>query len=145
MSSIFPFTDPVEINQSTKFVPRAKEYAYNFYAGDFRYVNGKPYFVYDKEAVKIWIQKALLTRRYKENIFTWNFGAEFEDKLIGRGYSKGLVKSEAERYTREAIESCLSDYVTDLRDFDIEFMDNTLTIAFTAETIYGEVRADVQL
>ena len=138
--SIFPFTDPREIKVKTeKEIPMAREYAYDFYKGDFKLKNGKMFLVEGQAALKIWITKALLTGRYKEVIFTWNYGGEFEDKIIGQGYTKGLIKSEAERYTRECIDSCLSDYVTGMKNFDIEFDDGTLKIGFTAETIYGEV------
>lgn len=143
--SIFPFINPEQLKSESRRIPMAKEYAYDFYKGDFILKNGKPYLVEGKEAIKIWITKALLTGRYKEIIHTWSYGSEFEDKLIGRGYSKGLVKAEAERYTTECIYVSLSDYVTDLKDFVIEFMDNTLAIAFTVETIYGEVNIDVPL
>ena len=80
MSSIFPFTDPQEVRANTeREIPMAREYAYDFYKGDFKLKNGKMYLVEGNEAIKIWITKALLTGRYKEVIFTWNYGGEFED------------------------------------------------------------------
>lgn len=142
--SIFPFTDPQEIAVNTeREIPMAREYAYDFYKGDFKLKNGKMYLVEGKEALKVWITKSLLTSRYKEVIFTWNYGGEFEDKIIGQGYTKGLIKAEAERYTRECINASLRDYITGMKDFDIEFLDGTLKIGFIAETIYGEVSVDV--
>lgn len=136
---LFPFTDPEAIEANEEEVPLAKEYAYDFNEGDFKLRDGKLYIVEGKEAVKIWIEKILRTSRYKEVIFSWSFGNEFEDKIIGKGYTKGLIKAEVERYTREAINASLSNYVTSLHGFDIQFEGNLLTIAFNAETIYGEV------
>lgn len=141
--SIFPFTDPEQVKTGQRRIPMAREYAYDFYKGDFKLKNNKPYLVEGKEALKIWVTKALLTGRYKEVIHTWSYGSEFEDKIIGRGYSKGLVKSEAERYTTECLDASLSDYINDMKDFVISFEDNTLTIAFKIDSIYGEVEIDV--
>ena len=138
-NNLFPFTDPQEVEVIEEEIPLAREYAYDFKKGDFKLRNGKLYIVEGKEAVKIWIEKALITSRYKEIIHSWNYGSEFEDKIIGRGYTQGLIKAEAERYTREAINSSLADYVISMTNFDISFIDSTLTIAFTVKTIYGEV------
>ena len=140
---IFPYTDPVEYTVGEREIPRAKEYAYDFEKGDFKTKDNKLYFVYDNEAVKIWIHKALITSRYKELIHTWGFGSEFEDKILGRSYSEGFIKAEARRYTEECIYSTLSDYVEDLKDFNVTFSDGVLTIEFVAATIYGGVNVIV--
>lgn len=137
--SLFPFTDPTEVKVKQREIPLAREYAYDFINGDFKTKNNKLYLVEGKEAVKIWIHKVLITSRYKEIIHTWSYGSEFEDKIIGKGYSTGLIEAEAKRYTIECINSSLSDYVTDMKDFNISFNDNILTVEFTVETIYGEV------
>lgn len=142
-NNLFPFTDPQEVEVIEEEIPLAREYAYDFKKGDFKLRNGKLYIVEGKEAVKIWIEKALITSRYKEIIHSWNYGSEFEDKIIGRGYTKGLIKAEAERYTREAINSTLTDYVVNMSNFDIDFTDSILTISFNVETIYGEVNVIV--
>lgn len=138
-NNLFPFLDPQEVEIIESEIPLAREYAYDFKMGDFKLKNGKMYLVEGDEAIKIWIEKILITSRYKQIIFSWAFGSEFEDKIIGRGYTQGLIKAEAERYTREAINSSLSDYVLSMTNFDISFIDSTLTIAFTVKTIYGEV------
>lgn len=137
--SIFPFIDASEVESPEKEIPLAKEYAYDFDKGDFKTKNGKPYLVEGEEAVKLWIHKALITNRYKELIHTWDYGSELEDQIIGRGFTFGIIESEARRYITECIEASLSDYVTELKDFDITFKKGTLTIEFIAITIYGEV------
>lgn len=144
-NNLFPFIDPLEVEIIEDEIPIAREYAYDFKRGDFKLKNGKLYIVEGNEAIKIWIEKALITGRYKEIIHTWIYGSEFEDKIIGLGYTKGLIKAEAERYTRECINATLSDYVVSMNNFDISFMDSTLTIAFKVETIYGEVDIVAQL
>lgn len=139
---IFPFIEATEEETSEAEVelPLAKEYAWDFDKQDFRYKNGKMFFVEGNEAIKVWLWKLFKTERFKEIIFSWEYGSEAHE-LIGQGYSRALTSSEAERYVREAIEYNLSNYVTDIRDFRAEFnnSERQLTIAFVAETPYGEV------
>lgn len=141
--NVFPFIDIDETISVETNAPLAREYSYDFVKGDFNLRDGKPYIVEGDEAIKVWIHKALITSRYKEVIHTWSYGSEHMDKLIGKGYSSAFSKSEAERYTRDSIEASLSDYVTDLKDFNVTFDDGLLTIEFTATTIYGEVNVSV--
>ena len=135
---IFPFIDPQEIEIENTEIPMAKEYAWDIKELEFKFRDGKMYLVEGIEAVKIWIWKLFMTTRYREVIFNWDYGSELEG-LIGQGYTQGYLNSEAERYVRETIEYNLSDYVTDIRDVVVTFDEGTLTIEFTAITLYGEV------
>lgn len=140
MVEIFPFIEATEeeTEEIEEELPLAKEYAWNFDKEDFRYKNGKMYFVEGNEAIKVWLWKLLKTERFRDLIFTWDYGSEIHE-LIGQGYTQGLTNSEAERYVREAIEYNLSDYVTDISDFEVDFNDRLLSISFIATTPYGEV------
>lgn len=142
MDSIFPFIDPQEVEIIDNEVPMAKEYAWDIKELEFKFRDGKMYLVEGIEALKIWIWKLFKTTRYREVIFDWDYASELEN-LIGKGYTQGYLNSEAERYVREAIEYNLKDYVTDVRDVIVTFDEGTLTIEFTAITIYGEVEIRV--
>lgn len=137
---IFPFIEATEEEIELVELPMAKEYAWDFEKQDFRYKNGKMFFVEGKEAIKVWLWKLLKTERFREVIFSWDYGSELHE-LIGQGYSKELTSSEAERYVKEAIEYNLSDYVTGISNFTVNFnnSERLLSISFTAETPYGEV------
>lgn len=137
---IFPFIEATEEESELVELPLAKEYAWDFEKQDFRYKNGKMFFVEGKEAVKVWLWKLFKTERFREIIFSWNYGSETH-VLTGQGYSKALTSSEAERYVREAIAYNLSDYVTGISHFTVNFnnSERLLSISFTAETPYGEV------
>lgn len=143
---IFPFIDVPETEETPEELPLAKEYAWDFDKLDFRYRNGKMFFVEGTEAVKIWLWKLFNTERFREMIFSWDYGSEVHE-LIGQGYSKALTNSEAERYVREAIDYNLSDYVTGISDFSVNYNDSDrrLLISFTAETPYGEVEYNDQI
>ncbi len=142
MDSIFPFTDPQEMEIEETELPMAREWAWDFEKLDFKLKDGKMYQVEGKEAVKIWLWKLFMTARYRQVIFDWDYGHELEN-LIGQGYTQGYLNSEAERYVREAIEYNLKDYVTDVRNVEVSFDEGTLTIEFTAITPYGEVEVRV--
>lgn len=140
--NIFPFVEvPPEIEETIEEeneLPMAREYAWDFEEMDFKYKNGKMYFVEGNEAVEIWLWKLFKTSRFRELIFSWDYGHELEE-LVGKGYTPGFLNSEAERYVREAIEYNLSDYVIDVENMDVAFTDSTLSISATAITPYGEV------
>ena len=120
-------------------LPRPKEYAWDWDKQEFKLKNGRFYFVYDKEAIKIWLWKLLQTPRFWYDVYNGDYGTEFY-KLIGQTYTPALIASEAERYVREAVEYNLSGYVTSLDELEVDFDDGTLIISFIAITPYGEVK-----
>lgn len=72
--SLFPFMESVEEKGRPK--PH-KEYQFDFKHGR---LTGKK--VSDKEALKVWIYKALHTSRYKHIIYSWDYGQDLEE-IIG--------------------------------------------------------------
>ena len=132
----FVFMNPRKYKEEDK-LPRAREYAWDYDNQCFKFKNGKFYFVYDNEAIKIWLWKLFKTPRFWYAVFDGDYGEELH-KLIGRGYTQGLVDSEAKRYVEEAIKWNLSGYVKDMRNMRISFEDGTLTVAFVAITPYSD-------
>lgn len=92
------------------------------------------------EALKIWIRKALKTKRYKHLIYSWQYGNETMN-LIGGKYTKSFLKSELKRY----IEECLMVHedIKGIKDLSIEQIKDVLSISFTVITKYGEVSETV--
>ena len=101
---------------------------------------GVPVEVSGAEAVRVWCWKALMTPRYRHEIYTGDYGSETEE-LIGQAYTADVKRAEAARYVREAL--MVSPYVTAVRDIDTDFDGDRLTVRCTVETIYGEVELDV--
>lgn len=129
--NLFPFMTSGEDVETTVTANTYREYDFDFETGK---LSGK---VLDgKEALKIWIYKALVTRRYIFDVYSWDYGHDLED-LIGKGYEKGFIDSEVER----RIKDCLSvnDKITGCYDFEISLVNDNLNVNFTANTIYGEV------
>lgn len=112
-----------------------KEYAFNFEDGK---LTGKV--IEGKEALKVWIYKALLTTRYINPIYTWDYGQDL-DELIGKGYEKGFIESEIERRIKECL--LINDKIKGCSSFKINLLNDNLQVSFTVETIYGEVAINV--
>ena len=131
--SLFPFMrSNVEETQS---VTTRKEYEFDF---NNNALTGK--ILEGKEALKMWIYKALLTSRYIYPIYSWDYGQDL-DELIGQGYEVDYIKSEVERKVTECL--LVNDKITRCHDFDINLINDTLHITFTAETTFGEVTINV--
>lgn len=129
---MFPFDleddeiDAEEIEEE----PEKQEYEVDFKTGKLtgRMISGI-------EAVKQWLTIALAIDRYKYTQYSWENGAELSS-LIGQGYDRDYVDSEAERMIREV--ASLNEDITNVTSFNIDFTGDKLTIAFKVETIYGE-------
>ena len=93
-----------------------------------------------KAAIKMWIHKALLTKRYIYPIYSWDYGQDLEE-LIGQGYEHDFIKSEVER----RIQDCLmvNEKITKCHSFEVDLINEQLQISFTAETKFGKVVINV--
>lgn len=139
--SIFPeettLSSVIEETLEKQELPLFKEYAYDLKENKFVYENGRNVIVEGNEALKIWIYKALKTPRYRYLGYSWNYGNELEEELIGKSLTKGIIESEGKRL----IEECLlaNPYILSIDNFNIEIDGNIITLSFRANTIYGEV------
>ncbi|MCM1184433.1 MAG: DUF2634 domain-containing protein [Roseburia sp.] len=108
-----------------------KEYGIDFETGQLTGLT-----VTGKEAVKVWIYLALRTPRYRHYAYTWDYGSEFED-LIGQGYTEEYIYAETKRMTEECL--LINRDIQSITDFIVDMADDTLTISFVANTIYGSI------
>ena len=130
--SLFPFmSEQVESKNNDIY----KEYEFDFNTGQLtdKVLEGKP-------ALKMWIYKALLTKRYIYPIYSWDYAQDLEE-LIGQGYEKGFIESEVQR----RIQDCLmvNERITGCHSFEINLVNDQLQINFTVNTIFGEVAINV--
>ena len=121
-------------------LPLAKEYAWDFSKNDFLLYSGKNGLVTGKEAVKVWIWKALQTKKNRYRAYTENYGNELES-LINQGFSTGALRSELERYLKESL--LVNAYITGVENIDISIDGSKTEVSFTAITVYGEVSVNV--
>ena len=131
--NLFPFIRS-EVAETQSVAPY-KEYEFDFSNNT---LTGK--LLEGKEALKVWIYKALLTPRYVHPIYTWDYGQDL-DELIGKGYEADYIKSEVERKVTECL--LINERITRCHSFEINLLNDTLHITFTAETTFGEVTINV--
>lgn len=124
--------------KSKKHIP--KEYAWDFENNDFLLKDGKFVVVEGIEALKVWIWKALHTERKKYSIYSDRYGHDL-DSIVGKGFSKALIETEAKRLIWE----CLSgnSHILRLGNFSIALKKDMLNIDLTAITDLGEVSVSV--
>ena len=140
MSGIFPIIQPEAAEAEPQSLPLCREAAWDFEAGRPCFSGGKPLVVTGAEAVRVWIWKALMTARFHFSVYSWDYGSEVEN-LIGKPFTPAVKRSEAVRYVREALR--VNPYIRAVRQVDVTFRSDELTISCDVETIYGEVRVDV--
>ena len=93
-----------------------------------------------KKALKVWIYKTLLTKRYKYLIYSWDYGQDLEE-IIGQGYEKGFIQSEVERRIKDCL--TIHPHIKDCTHFNIQLHEDQLQVQFTTITTYGEVTINV--
>lgn len=132
--SLFPFLK--ESKQTLSTTPNLhKEYDFDFVTGQ---LTGKA--LEGKEALKIWIYKTLLIKRYRYIIYSWDYGQDLEE-IIGQGYEKGLIISEVERRIKDCL--LINEKITSCTNFNIQLINDQLNVNFKVNTIYGEVDINV--
>lgn len=102
---------------------------------------GEPVITTGLAALRGWIVRALRTRRYAEEMHTWQYGSELES-LIGKPWQRETRLAEAKRY----IEDCLmqSPYITAVTVHDVSFKDTTMSISCTVSTVYDRITIEVE-
>jgi hypothetical protein len=139
MAGIFPFLNPAP-RQVSPVLEVFREYDWDCETNQLRLVNGAPVAVERKDALKIWIYKALATPRYRYLGYTRNYGSELEG-LIGSTFSSRVTQVEAARYVREAL--LVSPYITSVPNVEVSSSGDQLFIKVKVNSVYGEVEVHV--
>lgn len=137
--NLFPIIQPQTAEVNTE-LPLYKEVKWDFEKNIPVFKNGSPVIVTGKEAVLVWAWKALHTPRFRHEIYSWDYGCEVES-LIGQPFSEELKQAEAARYVRECL--LINPYITDVSNVSVSFMDGTVNISCTIQTVYGEAELNV--
>ena len=122
--------DSSEKSESQKRIPR--EYEIDFKTNK---LSGK--IVSGLEAIKIWVWLALKVQRYRYQIYSWDYGNEYET-LIGKRYTKEYLETEIKRMTEDCL--LVNENITGISDFHIETEDDRLKIGFEVHTTFGNGR-----
>lgn len=130
-----------EVSQENN-LPLFKEMAINFDTGEIIEENGEIKILTGKEALNVWIWKALKTDRNRYKAYSSNFGSDL-NKEIGYVYDR-TVKEQL--IINEIIESLrVNPYITNVYNFEINYAENdvSLNIKFYIDSIYGTATQEV--
>lgn len=131
--SVFPFTTFQMASRAEKELKLFAEMAYDFEKNCLLLKAGRPYMVYKDDAIKIWIYKALKTKRYIWQTYTHAYGNELEE-TVGKTVRRSVFESEAKRYITECL--MVNPYIQELGNFEFKHGDTT-TVTFEVTTVYG--------
>lgn len=123
--------DEEEIEELEEDAKPPKEYGIDFKTGQ---LTGE--IVEGKEAIRVWIWLVLQMPRYRYYIYTWDYGNEFED-LIGQAYTEEYIEAEAQRMTEDCL--LVNENIQSITEFSVSMENDTLSVSFTANTIYGDI------
>lgn len=135
--SIFPFIDTTNTSMDTNDeLPMLKEYAYDFENNELLLdKDGCTYMVEGNEALRIWIFKALFTERFHYTAYSFAFGSEIQDQVIGHSLNTEIVKLEIERFIIESL--MVNPYIKRLDNFVFEYTSTGMIVSFDCTSIYG--------
>lgn len=135
---------PVTLEENIKKenLPEITELARDLDTLELKVKNGKFYYVYKNDALKIWIKKVLNkeTSRYSYRAYSPNYGNEIT-KLFGRNLKDSLLKSELKRYIEEAL--LVNPYIKKIENFEFQKNGSKVDVLFSVTTIYGEFEQNI--
>lgn len=130
------------IEKSEIELPLFKEIAIDFETGETLLKENEFIILEGKEALKVWVWKALKTDRNRYLIHSESYGNDLSDN-IGHIYDK-IVK---DALMINEIKECLlvNPYITNVYNFDITTLEEGRhpVISFYVDTIYGVVESEV--
>ena len=105
---MFPDMAQLEFSVSapSEAVDLGTSFMFDFEAGDFVIADGKPIEIDDVEAIKVWVEKIILTEKLKYQIYKLTPGDEYGINLInliGTVLPRTFVEAELKREIREAL------------------------------------------
>ena len=128
--------------QQENSLPLFTEMAIDFNTGEIISKDGEIVKLTGKEALNVWIWKALKTERNRFKAYSSSFGSDIY-KEIGYVYDRTIKE---QLMINEIIDTLLvNPYITNVYDFDMLYSDETLSlnINFKVDSIYGTATQEV--
>ncbi len=131
---LFPFAAAETAAGRTDELPEYKEMAYDYENNRLKKKAGKYYLVTRNEALKVWIYKALKTKRFVYQAYSHKYGTEV-DNVIGVSGDKGILESEIRRYVTETV--MVNPYIQELSGFSYDWKTKSFcVVTFDVTTVY---------
>lgn len=130
--------------QETKTVPKmGKSFSYDFKKGDFVKVDGRLEVIEDKEALELWITKAIMTEFYRFRVYDDVDYGTVTEGLIGTNYPQAFIESELQREITLSVTR--HELIDHLEDFSFERLSDEMMIYFTVITTDGAFEMEVSM
>lgn len=127
---------------NNKISEGGKSFLFNFKTGEFDTRDGKVTEVEGYDALKVWIQKVLMTEKYKYRIYDdTGYGVSVKELLIS-DYPYAFIKSELEKEIRESMLN--NKEIKAIESIQFTRNKRNLKISFLCKTIYGEIESEVE-
>ena len=132
---IFPKLSVPDMNESKKNSEFGSEIAWDFATNQPVILNGEIQTVSGVDALRIWIEKALRTERYKWSAYKWSYGAEIEKTL-----EMGLVGPALNHALQQSITNALiyHPHISQVGSFNFKPIKDQLEIEFQVKTILDD-------
>ena len=127
------FIDYLKQVAEIKKETNGKTFLIDFKKGKMLRKNGKLIKTDDERAVRMWLEKVLLTEKYKWNIYKSNginqYGMTYKANLQGQRFPTPVLYSE---FIRELKETILKNkQIIEIKNIDIQLIKHTLETKFT--------------
>lgn len=136
---IFPYLQPTAATAAAE-LPVMREVAWDFEKDVPLLRGGVPVMVEREQAVRVWAWNALHTERFRWPCFSAAYGNE-TSTLIGQTYLPETKRAEVQRYIEECLMS--NPYIKAVRNMEVTAQDDVLHVEFSASSVYGEVKMEV--
>lgn len=105
-----------------------KTFLIDFSKGKMLRQNGKLIKTDDERAIRMWLEKVLLTEKHKYQIYK-NYGMEYKENIQGNRFPTPILYSE---FIRELHETVAKNHkILEIKNIDVKLIRNTLNTKFT--------------
>ncbi|MFD2671029.1 DUF2634 domain-containing protein [Marinicrinis sediminis] len=135
--ALTPFSETnTNVKPTVSDLSPSQTYGFDFDRGTF---TGR---IQGMNAIRQWINKALLTARNRFLIYDDQYGSELEE-LLESNSSSSLIRMEIPRLIKEAL--IYDERIIEVRDFQLTEQPEGWLVSFTVETNAGVINEEVRL
>ncbi len=117
-----------------------KTLLWDFTNGEFFLKDGKTIEIEGKEYLKVWIKKALLSRKNTLIYQGTDYGSEHQN-LIGKNFKPSFTAEELKRMIRETL--LLNTAITNVTNFEFTQEGSMVMVKFVVRSIFGDIDGEV--
>lgn len=131
-------------NNSNEIYSNGKSFLFDFNSTEFELQDGKLSTIEKLEALKVWINKILITDKKKYEIYkNTDYGIENLRELLTSDYPFEFIKSEIERTVKEVL--LKNKNIKSVENFEFERNKRILIVRFNVISNLGLIESEVSI